>query len=49
MSYELNRNDYKQILEYYDMDIPKSNRLINVNTPWGYDKKPIVFVRPQIS
>jgi len=28
MSYELNINDYKQILEYYDLDIPKSNRLI---------------------
>ena len=28
MSYELNINDYKQILEYYNLDIPKSNRLI---------------------
>jgi hypothetical protein len=30
MSYELNRNDYKQILEYYDMNIPRSNRLIKI-------------------
>jgi hypothetical protein len=30
MSYELNRNDYKQILEYYNMNIPKSNRLIKI-------------------
>lgn len=30
MSYELNRNDYKQILEYYNMNIPKSNRLTKI-------------------
>jgi hypothetical protein len=30
MSYELNRNDYKLILEYYDMNVPKSNRLIKI-------------------
>ena len=30
MSYELNRNDYKHILEYYNMNIPKSNRLTKI-------------------
>jgi hypothetical protein len=30
MSYQLNRNDYKQILEYYDMKIPRTYRLIKI-------------------
>jgi hypothetical protein len=29
--YELNNNDYKQILDYYKKDIPKSNRLLKLN------------------
>ena len=28
---ELNMNDYKQILEYYKKEIPKSNRLLKKN------------------
>ena len=28
---ELNMNDYKQILEYYKKEIPKSNRLVKIN------------------
>jgi hypothetical protein len=28
---ELNINDYKQILEYYNKDIPKSSRLLKQN------------------
>lgn len=27
---ELNKNDYKQILEYYKKEIPKSNRLLKM-------------------
>jgi len=28
---ELNMNDYKQILEYYKKEIPKSKRLVKIN------------------
>jgi hypothetical protein len=28
---ELSNNDYKQILEYYNEAIPKSNRLLKIN------------------
>jgi len=28
---ELSNNDYKQILEYYNKAIPKSNRLLKIN------------------
>ena len=28
---ELNNNDYKQILEYYNKPIPKSNSLLKIN------------------
>ena len=28
---ELNKNDYKQILEYYKKEIPKSKRLLKTN------------------
>ena len=31
MSYQLNNNDYKKILTYYQLDIPKSNRLLKKN------------------
>lgn len=29
--YKLNNNDYKQILEYYNQPIPKSNKLLKKN------------------
>ena len=28
MSYSLNDNDYKKILQYYQLDIPKSSRIL---------------------
>ena len=31
MSYELNNNDYKKILKYYQLPIPKSSRLLRKN------------------
>jgi hypothetical protein len=31
MSYQLNNNDYKTILKYYQLDIPKSSRLLKKN------------------
>ena len=31
MSYELNNNDYKKILIYYQLPIPKSSRLLRKN------------------